>query len=149
VQLAKLPDVGVPNTGVVKLGDVIVCTPVKVLAPNPAFPLAYKYLVTIQLPDPRLLASYLSFAAVVIFAVPGRIKDVALWVRVSAPVNLPFLFIPSATLSNDVIVVVPDISTFSDIAAPIAVDVADATMTVVAATVLAYNCAMNAAWARW
>ncbi len=48
-----------------------------------------------------------SFAAVVMLAPYGKIKEVALWVRVRAPVNVRTRTAPAAIVPNAVIVVVP------------------------------------------
>ena len=65
----------------------------------------------IQLPEPRDLKKPTSLATVTIFAAPGKIKLVALWVKVKAPVNLTVLSTPAAAVPKAVIVVVPVTST--------------------------------------
>src|SRR3990167_745388 len=79
-----------------------------------------------QFPEPSDMNIARSFAAVVIFAALGRIRDVALCVSVKAPVNLTILQIPSATVPSPVIVVVPVIWIYLPVAAPIFVVVAEA-----------------------
>ena len=60
-----------------------------------------------QLPEPseRMIAT--SPAAVVILAAPGRIRLVALWVRVKAPEKVSTFLMPAVSVPNPVIVVVP------------------------------------------
>jgi hypothetical protein len=59
-------------------------------------------------------------------AEPGSINEVALWVKVKAPVNLTVRLIPAAIVPRAVIVVVPVTSTNSPVAAPISVVEAEA-----------------------
>ncbi len=92
-------------------------------------PLALVYFVTSQLPLPKEKASNLSLAAVVMLAVPGRMRVVALWVRVKMPENLPFLVTPADMLSKAVMVVVPVMLTLFEAAPPISVVVFEATLT--------------------
>jgi hypothetical protein len=49
----------------------------------------------------------MSPATVVMFAAPGRIKLVALWVRVKAPVKMMTFHTPALTVPKEVMVVVP------------------------------------------
>ena len=68
-------------------------------------------------------------AAVVIFAPVGRMSDVAWWVSVRAPANLPMRKV-LAVVPNDVMVVVPVMLTMMVAAAPISVVEAEATSVV-------------------
>jgi len=79
-----------------------------------------------QLPEPSEMTMAVSLAAVVIFAAPGRIRLVALWVRVKAPANLRIFHTPAATVPNPVIVVVPVMLCFKPPTAPRSVVVAEA-----------------------
>ncbi len=64
----------------------------------------------------------MSPAAVVMFAAPGKISEVALCVKVSTPANTSRRRAPAAIVSNPVIVVVPVIEIVFPAAAPIAPD---------------------------
>lgn len=69
--------------------------------------------------------SAVSLTAVVMFADPGKIRDVLLLVRVRMPENVTVRRVPAAIVSKAVIVVVPLTITYGPVAAPIGVVVAD------------------------
>ena len=61
-----------------------------------------------QLPDPSEIKRPVSPAAVVMFAAPGRIRLVALCVRIKAPEKVTYLVMPAEIVPRPVIVVTPD-----------------------------------------
>jgi hypothetical protein len=65
-------------------------------------------------------------------ALPGKINEVALYVRVSASEKLTVRTAPAAIVPNDVIAVVPVMFTMLEAAAPISVVAAEAIVTGVA-----------------
>lgn len=88
---------------------------------------AGSHAVQIQLPDPSDLNIPTSPAEVWMFAPPGRIRVVALWVSVKEPSNWHTRRIPAEMVPSPVIEVVPVISMNSPFAAPMSVVVAEAT----------------------
>ncbi|OOZ38102.1 hypothetical protein BOW52_09310 [Solemya elarraichensis gill symbiont] len=100
------------------------------------------YPIQRQLPDPKEVIIATSPAAVVIFAAPGRIRDVPLWVKVNASAKIKVRCMPAVSVPKPVIVVVP-----VTVITPSATE--ERSVVVAEAIVPVLNCFLRAAWIFW
>ncbi len=106
MQFVSTPDAGVPSAGVTNVGLVRVALVALTTEPEPVTVVG-AYIKQRQFPAPSETNKPQSPATVVMFAAPGRIRLVALWVNVSAPAKRTNFQIPAETVPRPVMVVVP------------------------------------------